>query len=125
MKKHLALAMATLTAVSALTGCVGASAGKSAVAPETKQEVAKSSAENGGSESAEASDGSVSGEITVMVSSAFTAGTDDPAIMRAVKAFEEQNPGTKVTIEGLTGQELLSKFTTTAMAGTRQLRLAD
>lgn len=98
-------------------GCVGASAGKSAVAPETKQEVAKSSAENGGSESAEASDGSVSGEITVMVSSAFTAGTDDPAIMRAVKAFEEQNPGTKVTIEGLTGQELLSKFTTTAMAG--------
>ena len=116
MKKHLALAMATLTAVSALTGCVGASAGKSAVAPETKQEVAKSSAENGGSESAEASDGSVPGEITVMVNSSFT-GMDDPAIMRAAKAFEEQNPGTKVTIEGLAGQELISKFTTTAMAG--------
>ena len=116
MKKHLALAMATLTAESALTGCVGASAGKSAVAPETKQEVAKSSAENGGSESAEASDGSVPGEITVMVNSSFT-GMDDPAIMRAAKAFEEQNPGTKVTIEGLAGQELISKFTTTAMAG--------
>lgn len=78
-EKHLALAMATLTAVSALTGCVGASAGKSAVAPETKQEVAKSSAENGGSESAEASDGSVSGEITVMVNSSFTGEWNDPA----------------------------------------------
>lgn len=58
----------------------------------------------------------LTGELAMMVNNAFT-GMDDPAIMRAAKQFEEDHPGVTITIEGLSGKELVSKFTTSAMAG--------
>ena len=55
-------------------------------------------------------------ELTVMVNNAFT-GREDPEILKAAQMFEESHPGVKVTIEGLSGTELISKYTTSALAG--------
>ncbi len=112
MKKTIALSMATLVAIGSLAGC---SASKT---PETSApSVSESSASETKEENtAEAADSELSGELSVMVNNAFT-GLEDPAILKAAKAFEELHPGVTVTIEGLAGKELISKFTTSAMAG--------
>ena len=119
MKKVLALTMAALMAAS-LAGCGGGSS-----APETKAaaeapketQAAESKAEEKPEEKAEEkAEAELTGELAVMVNNAFT-GMDDPAILRAAKAFEEAHPGVTITVEGLSGKELISKYTTSAMAG--------
>jgi len=119
MKKVLALTMAALMAAS-LAGCGGGSS-----APETKAaaeapketQAAESKAEEKPEEKAEEkAEAELTGELAVMVNNAFT-GMDDPAILRAAKAFEDAHPGVTITVEGLSGKELISKYTTSAMAG--------
>lgn len=111
MKKQWLLTAMALVAAGAIAGCVGPETGKTTNTSDTK--ATEASAENG-TETGESKE--LSGEITMMVNSSFT-GMDDPAIMRAAKVFEEEHPGTKVNIEGMASKELISKYTTTAMAG--------
>lgn len=122
MRKWKAVSMALVMASGVLAGCSGGAAqtetagtpaeqttaqiGKEAIAEETSAE------ETAG----EAAPEELSGELYVVVNSTMTK-TDDPAILRAAKAFEERYPGTSITIEGLSGNDILSKFTTSAMAG--------
>lgn len=116
MRKLFALSMAAVMAAGALTGCSGGSgSGATQAAAQAAKETA---AETKGEKAAEEKEAAaeLSGELSVMVNNAFT-GMDDPAVVRAAKAFEEANPGVKITIEGLAGKELISKFTTSAMAG--------
>ncbi|MCI6885800.1 MAG: sugar ABC transporter substrate-binding protein [Lachnospiraceae bacterium] len=115
MKKLLALSMATVVAAGMLTGCGGS---KPSEAPATQAPATEAPAETKGEEKAAETEATaeLSGELAVMVNNAFT-GMEDPAILRAAKAFEEKHPGVKITIEGLSGKELISKFTTSAMAG--------
>ncbi len=113
MKKILACSMAAVMAAAALTGCAGGGAPASTQAP--AKEAPKETAA-GGSEAADQGSGDLTGELAVMVNNAFT-GMEDPAILRAAKAFEEAHPGVSITVEGLSGKELISKYTTSAMAG--------
>lgn len=113
MKKILACSMAAVMAAAALTGCVGGGAPASTQAP--AREAPKETAA-GGSEAADQGSGELTGELAVMVNNAFT-GMEDPAILRAAKSFEEAHPGVSITVEGLSGKELISKYTTSAMAG--------
>ncbi|MCI9362180.1 MAG: sugar ABC transporter substrate-binding protein [Hungatella sp.] len=117
MKKWV-VTLAALTAAGMMTGCQNNSgqsgqpqgsqtAAEQTKAAETKEET-KAEASSG--------EGGLSGELYVVVNSTMTK-NDDPAILRAAKAFEEQYPDTKITIEGLSGNDILSKFTTSAMAG--------
>lgn len=111
MRKLFALSMAAVMAAGALTGCSGGSgSGATQAATQAAKETA---AETNGEKAAEEKEAAaeLSGELSVMVNNAFT-GMDDPAIVRAAKTFEEANPGVKITIEGLAGKELISKFTT-------------
>lgn len=110
MKKLFALTMAAVLTAGAVTGCTG---GKEEAAPTQADAQAASEAAK---DTQAAEKGALSGELSVMVNSVFT-GIDDPAIVRAAKVFEERNPGVKITIEGLSGKELISKYTTSAMAG--------
>lgn len=107
--------MATVVAAGMLTGCGGS---KPSEAPATQAPATEAPAETKGEEKAAETEATaeLSGELAVMVNNAFT-GMEDPAILRAAKAFEEKHPGVKITIEGLSGKELISKFTTSAMAG--------
>lgn len=102
--------MAAVLTAGAVTGCTG---GKEEAAPTQADAQAASEAAK---DTQAAEKGALSGELSVMVNSVFT-GIDDPAIVRAAKVFEERNPGVKITIEGLSGKELISKYTTSAMAG--------
>ncbi|MBS6645024.1 MAG: extracellular solute-binding protein, partial [Clostridiaceae bacterium] len=121
MKKTLALTMAAVLAAGSLAGCGGgnkpaenttaAPAATTAAAAETTT-AAGTSAET--SQEAAASD--LSGDITVLVNNAFT-NSNEPAINKAADEFMKLNPNVKVTIEGLSGSELISKYTTSAMAG--------
>lgn len=121
MKKTLALTMAAVLAAGSLAGCGGgnkpaenttaAPAATTAAAAETTT-AAGTSAET--SQEAVASD--LSGDITVLVNNAFT-NSNEPAINKAADEFMKLNPNVKVTIEGLSGSELISKYTTSAMAG--------
>lgn len=113
MKKILACSMAAVMAAAVLTGCAGGGAPASTQAP--AREAPKETAA-GGSEAADQGSGELTGELAVMVNNAFT-GMEDPAILRAAKAFEEAHPGVSITVEGLSGKELISKYTTSAMAG--------
>ena len=82
MKKVIALSMATLMAVGSLTGC---STSKPVETPAPSvSESSASETEN----TSEAANTELSGDISVMVNNAFT-GLDDPAILKAAKAFEE------------------------------------
>ena len=111
MKKVLAVSMAALMATVSLSGC-GASSSETKAAADTTAAAAESKTE----ETAAGEKAELTGELAMMVNNAFT-GMDDPAIMRAAKQFEEDHPGVTITIEGLSGKELVSKFTTSAMAG--------
>ncbi len=110
-KKIIALSAAACMGASMLAGCGGSgSAGKDAG---NGTETAAAAKENQGeSESA----AEFTGELSVMVNNSFT-GMDDPAIERAANAFEEVHPGVSISIEGLSSTELISKYTTSAMAG--------
>ena len=114
MRKVAVLSMVIALTAGALAGCGGSGAAPRETAAETK---AGAAAESGSvpADSSAAADSTLSGELTVMVNSSFT-GAAAPAITKAAKAFEEKNPGVTITIEGLSGKELISKFTTTAMA---------
>lgn len=110
--------MATVMTAGLLTGCGGSKASEAPAtqAPAT-QAATEAPAETKGEEKpAEKAAAELSGELAVMVNNAFT-GMEDPAILRAAKAFEEKNPGVKISVEGLSGKELISKYTTSAMAG--------
>ena len=118
MRKFLAVSMATVMTAGLLTGCGGSKASEAPAtqAPAT-QAATEAPAETKGEEKpAEKAAAELSGELAVMVNNAFT-GMEDPAILRAAKAFEEKNPGVKISVEGLSGKELISKYTTSAMAG--------
>ena len=123
MRKWMALSMAVIMASGMLAGCSGGAAQTGTAAPQTADETGGTSPEAGADKNGEtaqetsaAQESSLSGELYVVVNSTMTK-TDDPAIFRAAKVFEERNPGTKITIEGLSGNDILSKFTTSAMAG--------
>lgn len=110
--------MATVMTAGLLTGCGGSKASEAPAtqAPAT-QAATEAPAETKGEEKpAEKAAAELSGELAVMVNNAFI-GMEDPAILRAAKAFEEKNPGVKISVEGLSGKELISKYTTSAMAG--------
>lgn len=116
MKKRVVLSMGTVLLAGMITGCAGSqkpaesTAGVSSqVATETNQETATEQAANDSNEE-------LSGEITVLLNNAFT-NSDHPAAVRAAEAFMLLHPDTKITIEGLSGSELISKYTTSAMAG--------
>lgn len=126
------VAAATVTALAGLmTGCAGtasqsgqsqssqAAMEQKKEAEQTKEESEKAELEETAEkkkEEASSGEGGLSGELYVVVNSTMTK-NDDPAILRAAKAFEERYPDTKITIEGLSGNDILSKFTTSAMAG--------
>ncbi len=119
MKKILAFSMAAAVTAAALTGCVGGGAPASpqtAAAESPKDTAADSGKEAADSGAADQGGAELTGELAVMVNNAFT-GLDDPAILRAAKTFEESHPGVTITVEGLSGSELISKYTTSAMAG--------
>lgn len=119
MKKLLAISMATVLAAGTLAGCSGGSQPAATTAAPTEAAAeASTEAAAGGEEKTEAAaaDTEFTGELAVMVNNAFT-GRDDPEILKAAKAFEELHPGVTITVEGLSGSELISKFTTSAMAG--------
>ena len=105
MRKAFAWSMAAVLAASALSGCV--MGGGSQTQAETS---AQTEAQG------EASETELTGELSVMVNNSFM-GMDDPAILRATKAFEEAHPGVTISVEALSGEELISKYTTSAMAG--------
>ncbi len=113
MKKMVALSAAVLMSVSMLAGCGGSDDTKEAAKADTGSADA-AEAEQG--EAAETTDAELTGELSVMVNSSFTS-MEDPAIERAAEAFEEEHPGVSITIEGLSSTELISKYTTSAMAG--------
>ena len=112
MKKVFAVSMAALMAAVSLAGCGGGSSTTETKAADTTAAAAESKTE----ETTAGETKELTGDLAVMVNNAFT-GMDDPAIMRAVKQFEADHPGVTITIEGLSGKELVSKFTTSAMAG--------
>lgn len=126
MKKWMLAPMAAVMAAGVLAGCSGgakptAAATKAAAKADTAAaaEVTTAAAQTGEEETKaeeQAKGAELSGELYVVVNSTMTK-NDDPAILRAAKAFEERYPGTKITIEGLSGNDILSKFTTAAMAG--------
>ena len=124
MRKVFALSMAAVLAAGSLSGCVmggGSQTEAQTTAAQTEaQTESAGDAESAGetaSEGAEAAgETELTGELSVMVNNAFT-GLDDPAILRAAEAFEEAHPGVTISIEGLSGDELISKYTTSAMAG--------
>ncbi len=62
------------------------------------------------------SESKIKGEITFLVNNEFTK-TQDSALFKAAKAFEEKYPGTKINIESLTGKEIVAKYTTQGLAG--------
>lgn len=103
--------MAAVMAATSMTGCGGSPSAETKAAGTTAAAVESSKEETTASEKT-----SLTGDLAVMVNNAFT-GMDDPAIMRAAKQFEADHPGVTITIEGLSGKELVSKFTTSAMAG--------
>lgn len=111
MKKLMAISMAAVMAATSMTGCGGSPSAETKAAGTTAVAVEASKEETSASEKT-----SLTGDLAVMVNNAFT-GMDDPAIMRAAKQFEADHPGVTITIEGLSGKELVSKFTTSAMAG--------
>lgn len=111
MKKLMAISMAAMMAATSMTGCGGSPSAETKAA-DTKEAAVESSKE----ETAASEETSLTGDLALMVNNAFT-GMDDPAIMRAAKQFESDHPGVTITIEGLSGKELVSKFTTSAMAG--------
>lgn len=111
MKKLMAISMAAVMAATSMTGCGGSPSAETKAAGTTAAAVEASKEETSASEKT-----SLTGDLAVMVNNAFT-GMDDPAIMRAAKQFEADHPGVTITIEGLSGKELVSKFTTSAMAG--------
>lgn len=111
MKKLMAISMAAVMAATSMTGCGGSPSAETTAAGTTAAAVEASKEETSASEKT-----SLTGDLAVMVNNAFT-GMDDPAIMRAAKQFEADHPGVTITIEGLSGKELVSKFTTSAMAG--------
>lgn len=116
MKKILALSMAGILTALSLAGCVGggsSTAGGASEAPK-EAEAAPDNAQAG--KTGEAGGAELTGKLAVMVNNTFT-GMEDPAIMRAARAFEENHPGVTITIEGLSSNELISKYTTSAMAG--------
>lgn len=112
MKKVLAVSMAALMAAASLAGCGGGSSTTETKAADTTATAAESKVE----ETTAGEKQELIGALSLMVNNAFT-GMDDPAIMRAAKQFESDHPGVTITIEGLSGKELVSKFTTSAMAG--------
>lgn len=112
MKKVLAVSMAALMVAASLAGCGGGSSTTETKAADTTATAAESKVE----ETTAGEKQELTGALSLMVNNAFT-GMDDPAIMRAAKQFESDHPGVTITIEGLSGKELVSKFTTSAMAG--------
>ena len=104
--------MAALMAAASLAGCGGGSSTTETKAADTTATAAESKVE----ETTAGEKQELIGALSLMVNNAFT-GMDDPAIMRAAKQFESDHPGVTITIEGLSGKELVSKFTTSAMAG--------
>ena len=120
MKKILAWSMAVLMAAGSLTGCGGSGQETATAAPQAESaaggETSGETSGGGSGASEAAGDEVLSGELTVMLNNAFTA-LEDPAVLKAADAFEELHPGVTITIEGLSGSELISKFTTSAMAG--------
>ena len=98
MRKAFAWSMAAVLAASALSGCV--MGGGSQTQAETS---AQTEAQG------EASETERTGELSVMVNNSFM-GMDDPAILRATKAFEEAHPGVTISVEALSGEELISKY---------------
>lgn len=122
MRRWKALLAALVMVSGMLAGCSGGAAqtrtaAEQATAQATEKKEEETSAEAGTDQPGEtAQESSLSGELYVVVNSTMTK-TDDPAILRAAKVFEERYPGTKITIEGLSGNDILSKFTTSAMAG--------
>ena len=98
MKKIMATTMAALMAAASLTGCVGG-------AP---------AATEAGGEAQQSSTGELSGEISILEN---MTGENAEAVNAAARKFEEDHPGTKITVEALPGKDILSKFTTSAMAG--------
>lgn len=122
MKKSLALTMAAVLAAGSLAGCGGgnktaattAATQAATQAAQTTAEAPKEAASQAAETEAAGSD--LSGEISVLVNNAFT-NSNDPAINRAAEEFMKLHPNVKVVIEGLSGTELISKYTTSAMAG--------
>lgn len=112
MKRMLSLTMAALMTATALVGCGGTSGGETSSTAESTAAASEATTEA----AAESSGAELTGELSVMVNNAFT-GMDDPAILRAASAFEEAHPGVSISVEGLSGSELISKYTTSAMAG--------
>ncbi|MCD8221747.1 MAG: sugar ABC transporter substrate-binding protein [Clostridiales bacterium] len=108
MKRVLALSTAVILIAGSMAGCSGGSG--------TAATQAAAETQSAETEAQVAESGNLTGELAVMVNNAFT-GMEDPAIMRAAKAFEEANPGVTITIEGLGSSDLISKYTTSAMAG--------
>lgn len=105
MKKLMATTMAALMAAASLTGCVG---GAPAATEETK------AATEAGGEAQQSSTGELSGEISILEN---MTGENAEVVNAAARKFEEDHPGTKITVEALPGKDILSKFTTSAMAG--------
>ena len=72
---------------------------------------------NGSKDEAASTSGEIGGEITFLSISGEFTGTTGPSIYEAAKSFEELHPGTKVNIETIATTEIVSKFTTAALAG--------
>lgn len=68
------------------------------------------------SSSASSGEKKISGEITFLTVSEFTQ-SPEADLYKAAADFEKKYPGTKVTIQSLTGKEVVSKYTTAALAG--------
>lgn len=116
MRREIALSMAVLMAAGALAGCGSKQDAPAAQAPAASETAAATEAASEAGSAGAETEGALTGELQVMVNNAFT-GLEDPAILKAAEAFEELHPGVTVNIEGLAGKELISKFTTSAMAG--------
>ena len=115
MKKTLAVTLAAVLLAGTVAGC-GGTQNSASNQSQAGTEAAKTEAGTAGTEAAKTEEKELSGEITVLLNNSFT-NSDSPAVVRAAEEFMKLHPGTKVVIEGLPGNELVSKFSTSALAG--------
>lgn len=101
MKKIIALTMTAIIAMGTVTGCA------------TK---VKKDAPSAGSSNTQGQTKELKGNITFLANSGLTVG-DNGGVKEAVDGFMKEHPGVTVTLEPVVSADLMSKFTTAALAG--------
>lgn len=115
MKKTWAVTLVTALLAGSIAGC-GGTQKSSSNQSQAETTAAKTEAETTGTQAGEAGKEDLSGDITVLVNNSIT-NSDHPVVERAAEEFMKLHPGTKITIETLASNELVSKFSTSALAG--------